>query len=424
VTQQANDTKEEKKAVAESTELQSTEDKDKQAVPTEKGEETPIIAEENNKEKDFEKEEKTLSVLSKVIEKVEEYVDELNLKKNAANNQHAYLILPGMMFKTLWEWIQMLFKWRTLFILILSIAVFFVLNTTITDFKQSVIDAFVNNSVLVLSILLILSLIMNVALKTILDMTDLKNKKFHYDMYVRKREREFEVFGPFMKEASDKGEGHEPDFIIKTLDELKENLGKDTYIQRFLKWEEDRNEYTKTIDLLKSKVDEVTKNKKDIINRLEKQITDLESIFGDMERMVISELKGEFSPRLLHFPNGFDVYCLSEGVLTNKGSLWKTGMPSIDIEVDDDKWKEDPRVTVLNEEQYLTFNDDMVTMKFDVDGEVWVFALYLTGDKIDMFNPKSNYGMMNLNNMYGTLLIYCYYFKSYKEFKGKIKDSS
>lgn len=81
MTQQANDTKEEKKAVAESTELQSTEDKDKQAVPTEKGEETPIIAEENNKEKDFEKEEKTLSVLSKVIEKVEEYVDELNLKK-------------------------------------------------------------------------------------------------------------------------------------------------------------------------------------------------------------------------------------------------------------------------------------------------------------------------------------------------------
>ena len=48
----------------------------------------------------------------------------------------------------------------------------------------------------------------------------------------------------------------------------------------------------------------------------------------------------------------------------------RTGVPSVDKEIEDDKWKEDPRVTVLKEDQYLTFNDEMVAMKFDIDAEV------------------------------------------------------
>ncbi|WP_209121186.1 hypothetical protein [Alkalihalobacillus sp. BA299] len=74
MSQQVKGTKEEKK-VAESTEQQSIKNEDEQAESSEKGEEASIFAEENNKEKDFEKEQKALSVLTKVIEKVEEYVN-------------------------------------------------------------------------------------------------------------------------------------------------------------------------------------------------------------------------------------------------------------------------------------------------------------------------------------------------------------
>ncbi|SDN63700.1 hypothetical protein [Bacillus sp. OK048] len=376
------------------------------------------------KERSLEDEQKALSVLSKVIEKVEEYVNELNLKKHAANKQTANMVLPENMFRTIWEWLQMLVKWRTLFLLLFSIALFFLLDTTIADFKKNIIDAFVNNSVLVLSVLLFLSIIGNVALKTIMDMTDMRNTKFHYDMYVKRRSREFEVFGPFMKESANNGEGKEPEFIIKTLDELKENLGKDTYIEKFLKWEDERSQYNTTIDYLRTQVHEVTEDKKDVISKLERKINDLEEIFGYLEKIVISELKEEFSPRLLHFPYGYDVYCLKEGVLCNKDSLWKTGMQSRDLKVDDNTLQEDPRISVLQDEQYLAHNEDMVTMKFDIAGEAWVFALYLTGDKIEMYNPKSNYGMMNLNTLYGTLMAYCYYFKRYKELKEKIIEAN